>query len=238
MSPVSASCLATRSNACSTVRPSGMVSEYRIDLPLFRSSMMSRMEAAGLDLVFAGLQLAVIAVGADAEPEDAGVADQAVALELVGDLLDAGVRLDHHGRWRWPTAPARRTAACRSRPARRRPRRRRPARVTRKFRKTTIWLRDWRERRGGGVPASGRSASFAGLRHDRPRRCCALAKFAGVRRSGVHVVVARPVALKPQPTLVARICAKQSQCAIRQRTAPNRRRDATAAPLRRARQPL
>jgi hypothetical protein len=30
-----------------------------------------------------------------------------------------------------------------------------------KLRKTTTWLRDWRERRGGGVPASGRSASLA-----------------------------------------------------------------------------
>src|SRR5690606_5512739 len=31
-----------------------------------------------------------------------------------------------------------------------------------KFRKTTNWLRDWRERReGGGVPASGRRASLA-----------------------------------------------------------------------------
>ena len=48
----------------------------------------------GLDLVLAGLQRRIIAEGAHAEPEDPGVADQSAALELVGDILDAGVRLD------------------------------------------------------------------------------------------------------------------------------------------------
>ncbi|OWK20518.1 hypothetical protein AJ88_29655 [Mesorhizobium amorphae CCBAU 01583] len=48
MSPVSASCSAMRCSACSTVNPSGMVSEYITDLPLFKSSMMSRIEARAL----------------------------------------------------------------------------------------------------------------------------------------------------------------------------------------------
>ena len=39
---------AMRWNACSTVRPSGIVSEYITDLPLFRRSMISRIEARGL----------------------------------------------------------------------------------------------------------------------------------------------------------------------------------------------
>ena len=36
--------------------------------------------------------------------------------------------------------------------------------------KTTIWLREARERFGGGVPSSGRSASLAVFGHDRLRR--------------------------------------------------------------------
>ena len=53
--------------------------------------------SAGLDLVLAGLELSVIAIGADADPEDARVADQAAPLELVGDVCDAVLRLDLKG---------------------------------------------------------------------------------------------------------------------------------------------
>ena len=74
-----------------------MVSEYITDLPLFRSSMMSRMEALGLISYSPALSAESLPIGAHAKAEDAGVADQAAALELVGDVLDAGVRLDQEG---------------------------------------------------------------------------------------------------------------------------------------------
>ena len=74
MSPVSASCSAMRWKACSTVSPSGMVSEYKHRLAALQQLHDVAHGGAGLDLVFAGLQRAVIAIGADAEPEDARVA--------------------------------------------------------------------------------------------------------------------------------------------------------------------
>ena len=65
----------------------------------------------------------------------------------------------------------------------------------RKFMKTTIWLRDARERLGGGVPSSGRSASLAVFGTIGCGGSVPPAEFAIVCRVHAHVASNLPAAM-------------------------------------------
>ena len=203
-------------NACSTVSPSGMVSEYSTDLPLFRSSMMSRIEAPALISYSPAFSAAIVAVGAHADAEDAGVADQSASLELVGDIrrrrCSARTRKLCRRRRR---AGAVEFAACRNRRATPAARTSSITEEMTKFMNTTSWLRDARERFGGGVPRFRPQCLAGRLRHDRLRRRWRAGR---IRRCLPDWCSYRLTILL---SLAARILRWQSSGEYRQRLSPN-----------------
>ncbi|SIT58695.1 conserved hypothetical protein [Mesorhizobium prunaredense] len=149
-----------RCSACSTVSPSGTVSEYITDLPLFSNSMMSRIEACGLISYSPAFR-------AESLPK-ARTPSRKTRASLISPRRSSCSAIS----WTPVSGLTRKVSALaegpgslnsclpkyNAKPAAR------TISITRemtKFMNTTNWLREARERLGGGVPASGRNASLA-----------------------------------------------------------------------------
>ena len=167
-----------------------------------------------LDLVFAGLERVFIAIGADADPEDAGIADQAAPFQLLADFLNAGAGLDHDrgggrrgpGRLEGALAEIGEDAAGNHQEEQRR-----DQEIQEHDKLVARLARAPRRRRAG----LGTQRFGCRLRHDDLRRHGALTVFTLAWWSGVHGVAASPVARSPATTLVpnmAKIAARSRTC--------------------------